>query len=527
MAAPLAPYDPNAPTRPSARFPASFFLDPNFFESLPSHTFVSSSLPQESQIKSCLGADIDGVCLRYFSTVHTWLPMLSRKRLLNILKIPASSLEESQSLLLLCMKLASGVNHDGGTARESPLYRLAKSSSTASEHGGFLSLRLVQCLILIAAYELGHAVFPEAYMTIGQASRLGGLLGLHNKELAQQLFTAADTWTLREEQRRTWWAIFVFDKYVVREDAFIQRSYGITHTSSRYVNIGTQFLPHSVQEPCLDILLPVDDIDWNEGVISASEPLLTFSFHSTSYLGSFARTCQASHMLSKVLKHRDHRRHTEKDREEVLTEAIALHGALLALETSLTSASHHGHQSGSGPGSQGASAPLLGSSTNNGSTATRTAHVLALSLIASARMVLYTIYGCNEPETGYARGRISLETEMQRHSIAGTRDLCVRVGPQIASTINPRINELDSQVDDWPGLPSLSPSLSASTVAGEPANSSMLSSVLYQIARECAWLIKEDYALEMYEALNGIVEGLRRLAAEWRVAGKSCSRLYR
>lgn len=211
---------PTALVRSSEQFPTSFFLDPAFFQSLSPSAFVSSPGPYESEIKSHLGSDIDAVCRHYFSTVHRWLPMLSKKRLLNVLNNPASPGEGSQSLLLLCMRLASNTDHDDGGTRESSMYHLAKASCLASEQGCFISLRLVQCLVLLAAYELGHAIYPEAYMTVGQASRLAGMIGLHNKTLAQQLFTAADTWTYREEQRRTWWAIFLLDKYVVEEETW-------------------------------------------------------------------------------------------------------------------------------------------------------------------------------------------------------------------------------------------------------------------------------------------------------------------
>ncbi|CRK21195.1 hypothetical protein BN1708_013025 [Verticillium longisporum] len=267
------------------------------------------------------------------------------------------------------MKLASNLDHDDGAVRNPALYQLAKVCCTAMERDRFISLRLVQCLTLIAVYELGHAIFPEAYVTIGHASRLGGMIGFHNKTLAQQLFVTADTWTCGEEQRRTWWAIFLLD--------------------------------------------------------NASESLLTTSFHSTANLGSFARTCQAAHILNKVLKHRDHRTHSGQDNETVLNEALALHGALVALEESL--APHcvflgdlHNDESA---GTVDSPSAHPGPEVVITATSPGMENALALSLSASVRMVLYKIYGPNEPKAGYGGGRTALETQMQRLSLAGTRDI--------------------------------------------------------------------------------------------------------
>jgi hypothetical protein len=43
----------------------------------------------------------------------------------------------------------------------------------------------------------------------------------------------------------------------------------------------------------------------------------------------------------------------------------------------------------------------------------------ALALVCSARLVLYNIYGCREPDVRSAPNRLQLETEMQRLSVSG------------------------------------------------------------------------------------------------------------
>jgi hypothetical protein len=42
----------------------------------------------------------------------------------------------------------------------------------------------------------------------------GLIMGLHDRKHAPQLFKEPDTWTLREEERRTWWAAIILDRYI-------------------------------------------------------------------------------------------------------------------------------------------------------------------------------------------------------------------------------------------------------------------------------------------------------------------------
>jgi hypothetical protein len=137
------------------------------------------------------------------------MPMLSRKRLFKELNSDPADADGCLAILLLCMKALC--NKDEVCAIDSPWYLLARSLCSEAESAGFLSLRLVQSLILLAAYEYSHAIYPCAYSTLGRASRLGMLLGLHDRK-NNELFKPAETWTLREEQRRTWWAIFLLDR---------------------------------------------------------------------------------------------------------------------------------------------------------------------------------------------------------------------------------------------------------------------------------------------------------------------------
>ncbi len=158
--------------------------------------------------------DWQETCETYLATIHSWLPMLSRKRLHGSLATLAVNQNAGETLLVLCMKLCTQSTQDTSDRKlvETDVYNTAKQCCFYAESGGFLSLQLVQSLILLAVYELGHAIYPAAYLTIGRASRLAGVIGLHSRKHARQLFVDPDTWTLREEQRRTWWAVFLLDR---------------------------------------------------------------------------------------------------------------------------------------------------------------------------------------------------------------------------------------------------------------------------------------------------------------------------
>lgn len=196
--------------RPTQEFPLAFFLDSEDLAPQGVNSFSRSRhLDIYEIVAEHLEDDTAALCEEYLSTVHEWIPMVSRKRLFNELNSGSGDSDGCLPILLLCMKAFSA--RDGNCARDSPSYLLARSLCSEAELAGFLSLRLVQSLILLATYELSHAIYPCAYSTLGRASKLSLLLGLHDRK-NNKLFKGAETWTLREEQRRTWWVVYLLDR---------------------------------------------------------------------------------------------------------------------------------------------------------------------------------------------------------------------------------------------------------------------------------------------------------------------------
>jgi hypothetical protein len=158
------------------------------------------------EIKKQLQTDsTDELLAKYSTEIHSWFPMLSKKRLLQDISDNTSRI----SFLLLSLKLVT-------TVPECPemlkWYVAAKVHITKLEVSRNISLRLLQSVILVALYELGHGIFPAGYLTVGYAARMGIMMGLHDRKGSAQLLKPSSTWTLREEERRAWWAIFLLDR---------------------------------------------------------------------------------------------------------------------------------------------------------------------------------------------------------------------------------------------------------------------------------------------------------------------------
>ncbi|KEY73958.1 hypothetical protein S7711_09454 [Stachybotrys chartarum IBT 7711] len=366
-------------------FPPEFFLDQDHLSPLMTNALAPSSQSSVRRIASeYLESDGLAVCERYFTSFHTWLPVISKKRIMHELREPDTERDSCHELLLLCMKLCTTT--PGNQPAESDLYILTRSLCSSVESAGFVCLQLIQCLVLLTAFELSHAIYPAAYLTIGRAARLGLLTGLCRQQ-SQPLFNPAETWTLREEQRRTWWAVFVLE---------------------RFIHIEPSCLPFATPEPGVDELLPLNDDDWDNGGIVPSEALYTKAFSSITNVGLFARLCQAAHMLSMVIQHKRAKKHT-RDVSGTLEEAKGLHYALSALQSSIEETSPDFEAvSGLRPAAQG-----------------------AFAVCVCARYLLYSLYACNENQDTIAAEPSVLGTEMQGLSLAGIKAIASSAAPKI------------------------------------------------------------------------------------------------
>ncbi|KAI0011887.1 hypothetical protein F4779DRAFT_142393 [Xylariaceae sp. FL0662B] len=357
-------------------FPAMYFLDSEAFTKLlPSdcHHFtkidtLSPDLPLEAHM----------LYERYFSTIHPWLPILSKKRIRRSMLDSGLAADGVSTLLFLCMKLVSEPLLPGTQAATNQPYGSVQELLLKVENTCLPSLQLLQSVILISVYEICHAIYPAAYLRVGHAARLSIMMGFHDRKHAAQLFKGTVTWTAREEERRTFWAVFCLD---------------------RIINQGVNGLPLSAPEPSPGELLPSPEAQWDEGAIGFNEPLFASSFSDNTSLGSFANVCQAAHVLGRVLRHRDEMA-ADMAPSFRIPEARQLHSILASLSSHLHSISGEAPP----PASIGGSLPV------------------ATALCFSARLILYDIYACNE-RYSTNHNRSAEEAGMQREAMAGILDV--------------------------------------------------------------------------------------------------------
>ncbi|KAJ2975860.1 hypothetical protein NQ176_g5280 [Zarea fungicola] len=251
--------------------------------------------------------------------------------------------------------------------------------------------------------------------------------------------------------------------------------------------VGSPGLLLAAPEPGDNELLPSHDLGWTQGSIGSNEALLTQAFHPATSLGPFAKTCQAVHMLGKVLRHYNIR-NTTTETKELVEEALALHRALLALDSSITPEAQVQNEDS-------------GSSVNDASH-----HALdpAIAICSIARLILYNQYACNVPNQPAGSLRVAEEAEAQAVSLHGIQVLATERISALARSI---VTDFAMRGEDQ--------------VA---SHNPILGKCFYHAATECAWFVKEDENGEaMLAALKSIIGALRVLETEWGVAGKSLS----
>lgn len=177
-------------------------------------TVPKPNITVPKDVAATLGSIIDlgDVVERYFENVHLWLPVVSKRRMQLTLSNPQLTLAADLALLLLCMKLVTQSSHGSPQAAQTPLYWMVKRQISLVESGALISLQLLQATVLTAAYEIGHAIFPAAYLTTGQSTRLGHLMGLHDRQAFPQILKRSGAWAEVEEIKRTWWSCMLLDR---------------------------------------------------------------------------------------------------------------------------------------------------------------------------------------------------------------------------------------------------------------------------------------------------------------------------
>jgi hypothetical protein len=143
-----------------------FFLDSDLFN----HQFLSIQVPQvftPQIISEILGskADMLRTSQVYFDTVHMWMPMISKTRFRQNMTSSSADMPSDLAALNLCMKLIIDQEFEHLDPQSTHLYHSAKQFYRNLESSSHLTLAMLQALILIAMYELGHGIYPVCART--------------------------------------------------------------------------------------------------------------------------------------------------------------------------------------------------------------------------------------------------------------------------------------------------------------------------------------------------------------------------
>ncbi|KAF5867418.1 putative fungal specific transcription protein [Botrytis fragariae] len=239
----------------SISFSAMLFLDPYILQQgqidmpQPGHSIPGHILHLLGDITS-----IHQCATEFFSHDHTWMSFISKPRFYSY-HLPCQSTIPNRPetiLLLLSIKLITTLPPTNPRNPQTSLYQAIKHYCLEVETSNVPSLPILQAEILIALYEMGHGIYPAAYLSIGACAR-----------------------------RRVWWAIVILD---------------------RFVSIGSPGRPFATSDPSLDDTLPCDDEAWNQGIINSSS-YSTLSSPTTGHMSKFALICQAARLLGQVLNH--------------------------------------------------------------------------------------------------------------------------------------------------------------------------------------------------------------------------------
>ncbi|KAE8379008.1 hypothetical protein BDV26DRAFT_280645 [Aspergillus bertholletiae] len=167
-----------------------------------------------TQVLTIIGDErrIQAVAVVYFRTIHPWFPILAEGPFYERLSHIFTHAIPDFSLLPLCMILlgASPVN-DELPLRMRSLYILVKGFIASLEATETNSLELLQCRVLLSIFEVGHGMYPAAYISMGANVRAAVALGANAVSKAQLEETFGSPGRA-DEARCTWRGIVIADR---------------------------------------------------------------------------------------------------------------------------------------------------------------------------------------------------------------------------------------------------------------------------------------------------------------------------
>ncbi|KAF4497524.1 Zn(II)Cys6 transcriptional activator [Fusarium agapanthi] len=176
----------------------------------------------------------------FLQLTRSWMPVVNGKRHLAAVLNPLVPLRRPVALLALSMKLCC-LSVDK-VEEKRVLYSLVKKFYAEVESQEDSCVQVMQSAVFIAVFEMGDAIFPAAYLTVGALAKYGMAMGMdkiNQHALGKNSGAAAGTsWADIEEMRRVWWGALILD---------------------RLLNVSQPSRGLSTADPSFEDFLPVDD----------------------------------------------------------------------------------------------------------------------------------------------------------------------------------------------------------------------------------------------------------------------------
>ena len=158
----------------------------------------------------------------YFWNIHSGAPMLHQASYTAALRLPPH-MRPPMCLQYIVMASAAATSETYRHLSE-PFYQCARVYAEADELKGqgetFTTLAHVQSWCLISAYECHvYAVFTRASTSLCRGVRIAQMLKLHQLDVQEPALLHSglpppSNWFEAEERRRTWWVVFLADRYL-------------------------------------------------------------------------------------------------------------------------------------------------------------------------------------------------------------------------------------------------------------------------------------------------------------------------
>jgi hypothetical protein len=196
-----------------SHLPNVFFIDHDIFQQGQMAVPTPSILVPE-YVSNLLGGnhELRKVTVDFFTTIHTFMPIVSKKTFYDLLLNPLLQRRADVAFLCLCMKLVLWIPSDTDSIHHTGDYAAVKQYLSELEAAGVYTLQVLQGRLLITLFEHGHCVYPAAYMSISASVAHGFALGLDNQEVTPAMKVLP--WVEMEERRRVWWAVIILERFL-------------------------------------------------------------------------------------------------------------------------------------------------------------------------------------------------------------------------------------------------------------------------------------------------------------------------